>query len=934
MIYALPKIPLVIFLVVFCYCFSDTGVLAADGSELWSRIEKAALKNQNRKGEKYVMDMRVPYNEEKVGSSTEQDAAIVFKRRLWPGAVIPYTFSRTLEFIENAKQTIKGAMFEWEKNTCIRFSPRENEKDYVEFAMNYGCNADVGRRGGRQIVSLGDGCLHTSVVVHEIGHVIGFWHEQNRPDRDEHVKIFTDNIMDQYKEAFAKFNPYRITSLQVAYDYHSIMHYGRKAFTKNGKDTIVPKDETIFTLGNDRLSDLDIKQANLLYQCDTINRGWTMWSSWTACDKSCAGGTQERTRVCTSLKNGEQQCEGGNKIQKRVCNTQECPEWPKFPADFSFERLRADLDKNAECVLVYERADYREWSSYSFCNRGERKIQMRWSDQGSIAGMKCTRIFEPKEAHKNRWYDNYLCLPLAAPYNFTWSPEERKKGQPCIQWYAKEGRDGWDDNFLCLGANNTDTLEPINAPIPGMWGAWKSWSRCTKECGGGKKRRLRLCNNPKPKFGGRYCSGKPYQDKECNTQSCPKCGGELMGTKGQFHSPNYPANYPPHTNCTWIIRGNKNSQIVLQIKSFDFEKFFDEPCKFDYLEVRDKEHNNRLFGKFCGSRIPGPIISESNSLWVTMITDGQDNKAGFRASWEIKEKQPEGCGGLQTGMQGSFNSPNFPAKYPPEKTCSWKIDVPEGYFIQMKFIRFHLEKHSICKYDSVVIKDGWGRKPSLLGRYCGVNPIRESIKTRSNKAEINFVSDHSGEYSGFKLQWKAYKKEISNTLPEVKKNQERDCPEGWVYFAENLEGGACYIVKRNYFNWYAARDDCLGNSADLVSVTTKTEQDFITRDLLQGNYMWLGMTDGDLEGRWAWSDNTTATAFNNWDAGDPNNGGRLQNEDCALIKPDGKWNDYPCEDKFNYICKSKPVELSNYRGASPPKAGADSKLKTSGRRKS
>lgn len=48
------------------------------------------------------------------------------------------------------------------------------------------------------------------------------------------------------------------------------------------------------------------------------------------------------------------------------------------------------------------------------------------------------------------------------------------------------------------------------------------------------------------------------------------------------------------------------------------------------------------------------------------------------------------------------------------------------------------------------------------------------------------------------------------------------------------------------------------------------------------------------------------TSYNNWDAGDPNNGGRLQNEDCALIKPDGKWNDYPCEDKFNYICKSKP----------------------------
>lgn len=58
------------------------------------------------------------------------------------------------------------------------------------------CNADVGKRGGMQIISLGEGCLHKSVVIHEIGHVIGFWHEQNRPDRDRYVDIFTDNIMD------------------------------------------------------------------------------------------------------------------------------------------------------------------------------------------------------------------------------------------------------------------------------------------------------------------------------------------------------------------------------------------------------------------------------------------------------------------------------------------------------------------------------------------------------------------------------------------------------------------------------------------------------------------------------------------------------------------------------------------------------------------
>lgn len=39
------------------------------------------------------------------------------------------------------------------------------------------------------------------------------------------------------------------------------------------------------------------------------------------------------------------------------------------------------------------------------------------------------------------------------------------------------------------------------------------------------------------------------------------------------------------------------------------------------------------------------------------------------------------------------------------------------------------------------------------------------MKTRSNRALVKFLSDHSNEKKGFKLSWRAYKKEPSNTLP-------------------------------------------------------------------------------------------------------------------------------------------------------------------------
>lgn len=48
---------------------------------------------------------------------------------------------------------------------------------------------------GAQVISIGKNCDKFGHVVHELGHVIGFWHEHTRPDRDQHVKIIKDNIM-------------------------------------------------------------------------------------------------------------------------------------------------------------------------------------------------------------------------------------------------------------------------------------------------------------------------------------------------------------------------------------------------------------------------------------------------------------------------------------------------------------------------------------------------------------------------------------------------------------------------------------------------------------------------------------------------------------------------------------------------------------------
>ncbi|XP_057355171.1 A disintegrin and metalloproteinase with thrombospondin motifs 13 isoform X4 [Manis pentadactyla] len=86
------------------------------------------------------------------------------------------------------------------------------------------------------------------------------------------------------------------------------------------------------------------------------------------------------------------------------------------------------------------------------------------------------------------------------------------------------GVEKWCSKGRC---RSLEELAPVGA-VHGHWSSWGSPSACSRSCGGGVVTRRRQCNNPRPAFGGRACTGADLQAEMCNAQACERTQLEFM----------------------------------------------------------------------------------------------------------------------------------------------------------------------------------------------------------------------------------------------------------------------------------------------------------------------------------------------------------------------------------------------------------------------
>ncbi|KAL2081393.1 hypothetical protein ACEWY4_023246 [Coilia grayii] len=187
---------------------------------------------------------------------------------LWPKSVdgfvyVPYMISQFYDDMDRI--TIETGMLDIMSQTCVKFIPRTHQANFLNIQPKRGCWSFLGMIGGPQTVSLQTpACMWSGVATHELMHALSFVHEHSRSDRDSYVTIRWENIMRGQVHNFQKHK----TRNSLAYDYSSIMHYGRYAFSEEGEPTIIPKPDPTIPIGQrNGPSVSDIHKINVLYDC-------------------------------------------------------------------------------------------------------------------------------------------------------------------------------------------------------------------------------------------------------------------------------------------------------------------------------------------------------------------------------------------------------------------------------------------------------------------------------------------------------------------------------------------------------------------------------------------------------------------------------------------------------------------------------------------
>ncbi len=128
-----------------------------------------------------------------------------------------------------------------------------------------------------------------------------------------------------------------------------------------------------------------------------------------------------------------------------------------------------------------------------------------------------------------------------------------------------------------------------------------------------------------------------------------------------------------------------------------------------------------------------------------------------------------------------------------------------------------------------------------------------------------------------------------------------DCPDGdpisgYIYMGEYQ--GSHYYCSQQKHEWGISQALSLAEGGHLAVINSEGQNNWLAAKLM-GTTAWIGLTDEQVEGQFAWVNNDPL-GFTRWIPGQPDNGG-FYNEDYTVMHPDGYWSDELGNTKHEFI---------------------------------
>uniref|UniRef100_A0A182ML92 Metalloendopeptidase n=1 Tax=Anopheles culicifacies TaxID=139723 RepID=A0A182ML92_9DIPT len=590
-------------------------------------------------------------------------AATAKKERIWDFGVIPFEIDGNFSGMHKA--LFRQAMRHWENYTCIKFVERNpiDHPNYIVFTERpCGCCSFVGKRGnGPQAISIGKNCDKFGIVVHELGHVVGFWHEHTRPDRENHVVIEKNNIVVGQEYNFNKLTEDEVNSLGLPYDYDSIMHYARNTFSKGTYlDTIFPieipgrkRPEIGQRL---RLSEGDIAQANLLYKCAKCGRTF----------QETSASFTSPTYYSTTPPTEPERCEWritathGERIVLNITDldiykSNSCRSdyleirdgyWHKSPILGKFcgsGKVNELIRSTGSRMLLTYTTTFRQATMRGFAANYE---AICGGDMNPESGGRLESPNYPVDYLPNKECIWRITVPKDYQVALKFQSFEVENHDNCVYDYV-EVRDGGTADSRLIGVfcgykippdmkstSNKLFLKFVSDGSVQKAGFSATFMKEVDECEHMDHGCEHECINT---LGGYECACYIGYELHSDKKSCENaCGGQLDTPNGTILSPSFPKHYPIMKECVWEIVALPQHKITLNFTYFDLEgnTFYQaSECEYDYVAVLSKSPDGTLHkhGSFCGDNVPAPITSEWNILRVVFKSDKTVQKTGFAA---------------------------------------------------------------------------------------------------------------------------------------------------------------------------------------------------------------------------------------------------------------------------------------------------------------